>query len=374
MPQGSQLDVITVAVARRHHHRAVPQPLDRGLCKSGSPNGYKYPCHSHYPHMPRRQAGGVVVVLDTVQPGEKIIDGKLLNVPQQCAKIQTLLPNHAAQIVSKKINVLISDSRSITRNTTNATTADKSEKKKDNSQSKNAAAGKSCRWKKFIVMQYTMSKAIIKSEIDSELDLLDALSVPADSKLSMKGIFIDNYDVGSCIGPSRGGEDGFLCEAANKCMISPNLGGKSWISEAWSLEYFAQRFHAKSFILETEVVYNYFNWKAVDFVCSIHKRRVGVSVTRAMCRDGPSKFTTEDAYVLLTKKLSGLLLARTNVDERQAFNVCFLHIWCPTREIADKLNSVYDRVIAEDDTNTLQEAIVLATVCTTKSIYTNKLS
>lgn len=76
-----------------------------------------------------------------------------------------------------------------------------------------------------------------------------------------------------------------------------------------------------------------------DHACGRHL--VGVSVTRAMkYNGGPEAFTLDDAQVLLTKKLRGLLAARAAVCPEQAWCRSVLHIWAETHSIADKLSTV----------------------------------
>lgn len=66
---------------------------------------------------------------------------------------------------------------------------------------------------------------------------------------------------------------------------------------------------------------------------------VGVSVTRAMkFRGGPSAFNEEDATVLLTKKLRGMIGARDGVTSTQAWHRQILHVWAESPHVADVLH------------------------------------
>ncbi len=85
----------------------------------------------------------------------------------------------------------------------------------------------------------------------------------------------------------------------------------------------------------------------------------------------PNEFSDEDAYELLKRKMNGLLIARNCVSEEDSFYICFLHVLCQTRGIADKIRSAYPRVVSEDDTGTIGEIIVLATVYEDPFIYSN---
>lgn len=217
------------------------------------------------------------------------------------------------------------------------------------------------------VLHFTRTKGKIKSEIDNELLLLKVFS-DFDQKLAMKNILIDTYEI-------RNPHDLYpmFCDDAARCLRIPNKGAKNSIfNEAVSVNYFAERFSAKNILLEMEVHYEYYNYKVADYVCTIYNKfRVGVSVTRAMKHKDPTSFSLSDAHELLQKKLLGLILARKCVSKEHDFNICFLHIWCQTPEIADKLNAVYNNVIKEDDTGMFSEVIVLATICQEPGLYSN---
>src|SRR5205085_12162924 len=98
----------------------------------------------------------------------------------------------------------------------------------------------------------------------------------------------------------------------------------------------------------------------------------GVSVTRSMKFPRPEDFTEEDAYNLLKKKLFGLTMARNGISDKHSFNICALHIWAQTLDIAEKLKKVYPRVIAEDESDTFREVIILTSVYNHSWIYNNR--
>lgn len=242
------------------------------------------------------------------------------------------------------------------------------------------------------VLQLTSSGALVSSDIDTELSLhkyfdkqrgenkLEKLSKSIDFavssavKLAAKsanasgGSFVDHYT-----GPALIEHAKLFCPAAKRCLNEPNSGGKSNVSEAVSMQYFAERFAAVKFILEMEITNYWMNTAIPDFLCSVYGNRVGVSVTRAMKYPKPELFNAEDAYVLLKKKMNGLIMARSGVCEEQAFFISFLHIWCQTPEIARHLQAVYPAVIAEDKTNTVSQIIVLCSVYGRAGIYSNTL-
>jgi hypothetical protein len=220
------------------------------------------------------------------------------------------------------------------------------------------------------VHHFTKSKCKIKSAIDNELLLLHLFSQDEEKfSPTMKTILIDFYE-------ARKPEDFIpaFCDTSTRCMNVKNAGAEgSKYSEAVSINYFAEKFAAKNFLLEMEVKYFFRDYKLVDYICNIYTRfRVGVSVTRAMNWRNPSHFSLEDAYLLLKRKLSGLIIARNCVSEENSFKASFLHIFCQTIDIANKINAVHEKVVSEDDTNTFREVIILATVCSEPSIYSNK--
>jgi hypothetical protein len=254
------------------------------------------------------------------------------------------------------------------------------------------------------VLHLTETKSSIKTEIENELSLhkffdnfKQALATTAGAAIRkmnktgqlLKGkgnIFIDYY---STPDPKKHVKN--FCPAAKKCLVVTNGGGKSAIpSEALCIQYFFERFSAKNFLLEMEVDYEWKNWKIVDTICKIYGHNVGISTSRAMLYPNPKKtkeekkevkegkvkektYTDEDAHQLLKKKLYGLVMARDCVSEKHAFNICFLHIFCETGGMAEKLKKVYPRVIEEDDTGTFSEVIILATVYTDPWIYNKNI-
>lgn len=216
------------------------------------------------------------------------------------------------------------------------------------------------------VLHFTDSKTSIKTDIESELSLHSFFDASKFSKIvkGKGGVYVDNYS-----SPAPKKHIKSFCPAAKKCLVVANAGGKGAIpSEALCIQYFHERFAAKNFLLEMEVSYN-FDWKLVDSICNIYGHRVGISTTRAMSNE---VFTEENGYQLLKKKLFGLVMARNCVSEEHSFSICFLHIWTPTIDIAQKLQKVYPRVVAEDDTGTFGEVIILASVYSDPWIYKKK--
>lgn len=122
-------------------------------------------------------------------------------------------------------------------------------------------------------------------------------------------------------------------------MLVDNAGGSSAYSEAMSIHCFCQA-GATDIVFEKDVKY-WANFKMVDFICTLQKVRVGVSVTRAMGYPVESRFTESDAHRLLDKKLDGLIIARNGIAEAHSFFYCILHIWCQSERIKDLVMDQY---------------------------------
>ncbi len=179
-------------------------------------------------------------------------------------------------------------------------------------------------------------------------------------------ITIDTYHI-----PKYGVFSKNFTEDAIKSLAIDNAGGKSWLSEALSINYFAERFRAEKFIHEMEIEY-WIDYKMCDFICNIKNRRIGVSVTRAMQYSKLEDFTLHSAYTLLHKKLYGLVIARNGISKKHEFYSCVLHVWCQTKEIAELLRLVYPKILAEDDTGTIKDVTIILTICDQEFIYTNE--
>ncbi|CAM9767298.1 unnamed protein product [Choristocarpus tenellus] len=150
-----------------------------------------------------------------------------------------------------------------------------------------------------------------------------------------------------------------LGKDATLVATEPNAGGNSVVSEALSMEYFSRRFGAQDVVTEMTIKYWRFNWKKVDYICTIGEKRVGVSVTRAMGYPGPTNFETSDAERLLHKKLYGLIIARRGVSEEHQYDQSILHCWCQDGRIACLMSEAFQRI---DDKTIAEDVAVLFTV------------
>lgn len=156
-----------------------------------------------------------------------------------------------------------------------------------------------------------------------------------------------------------------------------NAGGNSQVSEAYSIDYFCSTgMGGRDVILEKEVKY-WIDYKMVDFICTMGEGkgyRVGVSVTRAMGFPSPDCFTYEDALLLITKKVRGLVVARNSVIKSQRFFVSILHVWCQSVGIATMIHKAWD-ILTNDPNNAIEglkgSLHLLLTVCPNPILYSN---
>mmetsp|Transcript_8879 Transcript_8879/g.9851 ORF Transcript_8879/g.9851 Transcript_8879/m.9851 type:complete len:140 (-) Transcript_8879:70-489(-) len=78
----------------------------------------------------------------------------------------------------------------------------------------------------------------------------------------------------------------------------------------------------------------------------------GVSVTRAM-KFGAGKFTSNDAFVLLKKKLKGVVESTKNVVGNKTWKKQILHVWAEEDYIAETLFKVWKCMKVKEKSNTL---------------------
>ena len=161
-----------------------------------------------------------------------------------------------------------------------------------------------------------------------------------------------------------------LCQEAKRSLEVNNAGGKSEISEMFSIDYFSTFYNAHSIILEKEVDY-WASYKMVDFICTIENQRVGISVSRAMGFPNETNFTQEMASNLLY----GLIVARNCVDESHAFDKSILHIWCQSQRIANCLPVAFSNLNNDGYELNVEGCLLLQlTICSDYQIYSNKLN
>lgn len=164
--------------------------------------------------------------------------------------------------------------------------------------------------------------------------------------------------------------------AAMQVRDSDNAGGSSIVSEVLSAEILSATYQATNVRTEMQVEYLFSNWKIADFVVECFGERVGVSVTRAMgwrsVRGGgfidESQFDEASALNLLTKKLTGLIMARSGVAERDAFYKSILHVFAQSDRIARLLEEAFLSL----DASVRDVIVCVCTVCDDRAIYDNQ--
>lgn len=149
-----------------------------------------------------------------------------------------------------------------------------------------------------------------------------------------------------------------------------NAGGSSELSEALSMYYMYLKFNATNFIPEMEVNYR-FQSNICDYLMEINSRKIGVSVTRALCYPFDKTIPYDFATSLLYKKLIGIILAKKSVSQSHHFDTSVIHVWCNTWTDAYVIRDAY-KMIVENDLHGLYENIyIMCSVCHANFIYTN---
>lgn len=160
-----------------------------------------------------------------------------------------------------------------------------------------------------------------------------------------------------------------------------NAGGKSEVSEAFSIDYF-NRVHKSIFTIFEKQVQYWIDYKMVDFITSViddstdlfEEIRIGVSVTRAMLPPGKedTEVSEEFGRELLDKKISGLIIARNGVLKQNTFFHSVLHIWCQSKNIIDVVEKAARSLNPKQYGLHLKSSFcVLLTLCPDSKLYTN---
>ena len=142
-----------------------------------------------------------------------------------------------------------------------------------------------------------------------------------------------------------------LSHEARRIQYTPNAGGSSVESETLSYEILSKYFNAKLLKTEMEVVYFPEGGSITDYVVSMFDTIVGVSVTRAMKFDPTEVFTSEDAHVILRKKLRGIRQSSKNTMVKWSKQI--LHVWVFDERIVDTLALAWNEIENELRANTV---------------------
>eukprot|EP01027_Heterolobosea_sp_BB2_P020366 GEZU01029059.1.p2 GENE.GEZU01029059.1~~GEZU01029059.1.p2 ORF type:complete len:177 (-),score=64.91 GEZU01029059.1:59-589(-) len=147
-----------------------------------------------------------------------------------------------------------------------------------------------------------------------------------------------------------------LTDGGIKIRDTPNAGGTSVISEVLSFELMNTYFNAALEATEMEIKYFPYGSKKTDYSARVgpYKTVVGVSVTRAFEYLISRTFDAQDAYNLLTKKLTGVIWStHNNVTPGIRWEKQILHVWTPSMKIAKILHAEYRKLSASVRSNTV---------------------
>lgn len=164
---------------------------------------------------------------------------------------------------------------------------------------------------------------------------------------------------------------------AIRSLSVENAGGKSEISEMFSMNHYISKFGAAKILMEMEIEY-WIKYKMVDYICAIPNSNgsvnVGVSVTRAMGYPFPENFDYDKAINLINKKIDGLVISRRSVTEKYSFQHAVLHVWCQTNLISNLVTKAfYDLELQKTFLEGEGIVILHTTVCDSNFLYNNNL-
>jgi hypothetical protein len=130
-----------------------------------------------------------------------------------------------------------------------------------------------------------------------------------------------------------------LGPAATTILHSPNAGGGSLLSEAFSAEVLTRIVfpHASLIATEMDIAYSKPDSPKADYVLEWSTHRLAVSVTRAFgynqrTGDATGEFVLARAKQLMAKKLNGIKHARLNMNIK-GVHQSVLHVLVPDRDI-----------------------------------------
>ncbi len=162
-----------------------------------------------------------------------------------------------------------------------------------------------------------------------------------------------------------------------------NAGGTSQVSEAFSMTIISQLLagYSLSFKLEMEIETSGIGLPDYvvfpSFTDASNFPRFGVSVTRAVTRHTlylGRTYSKADAYTLFTKKLYGLINARSGTMGDSQFVKCILHVWAQSVDDINTLISAYLSIMdcLEED-HPIRDIVILISVCSWKGLYQEHL-
>jgi hypothetical protein len=168
--------------------------------------------------------------------------------------------------------------------------------------------------------------------------------------------FENHLDFGA--DPYDAGDLSRLTDGGQIIMTTPNAGGSSIPSEAFSFEVMTRCELATFLKGEMEVTYTNPSGKRTDELVAIDGLKVGVSVTRAMKYPITVVMTEAEAKTLIERKLSDILLSTANVAPSDKWTKQILHVFAVSQENANAVRAAWQSI----DAGTRADTIVLVTV------------
>ena len=170
-------------------------------------------------------------------------------------------------------------------------------------------------------------------------------------------LYVNHLDLGD--DPYDDEDLEFLTAGGQEIWSDGNAGGSSIYSEIFAYELLYRCELAILLKTEMEVEYQVPDSKITDLLVEIDGTKIGVSVTRAVGWPHDAPWTTDQAVVLLEKKLEGILSSSAAVAPGDAWTKQILHIIAYADQHADAISIALAEDISPDLT---ADTIVIVTV------------
>lgn len=154
---------------------------------------------------------------------------------------------------------------------------------------------------------------------------------------------------------------------ASKSLNKRNAGGKSEISEAYSISHISEKLKPINCIYEKQIKY-WCEHKMIDYILEFKKYKLGVSVVRAFSKK--EEFSHKQGTLLLRKKIEGILAAKTIISNFHYFNKSVIHIICESERISEIILDCLKKL--KDDFEIKDKILIWISVSSIQSIFTNK--
>ena len=180
---------------------------------------------------------------------------------------------------------------------------------------------------------------------------------PAELTDESPYLYVNHLDMGD--DPYDDEDLEFLTAGGQEIWSDGNAGGSSIYSEMFAYEMLCRCELAILLKTEMEVEYQVPDSKITDLLVEIDGNKIGVSVTRAVGWPRDAPWTTDQAVVLLEKKLDGILNSSAAVAPGDAWTKQILHIIAYADQHADAIQAALAEDIGPELT---ADTIVIVTV------------